>query len=352
MKYNSFFKLLTFAFVCAFLATSCVKEGPAGQDGLNGQDGAPGADGNITCLECHTNNLILEKEAQFVLSGHRIGEFTLGREEWSGSCVKCHTPVGFKEFAEFGEANIIGSSIENTETFDCNTCHGIHEDFEGISDFALRITSPVVMATDKNSMMDLNGNSNLCGNCHQARTAPPTGTEFKISSTHYGPHHGPQGNVVYGTGFAEIEGDVAYPAAGSSDHLEMASCIGCHMAPFDSEEIQGGHTYIPSVAACNDCHGADLDDYNYGGVQTQVAGLLEEIRDQLVELGVVEYIEADDAYEPVVGTYPIIWAQAYFNWIGMEEDRSMGVHNPKYVKALLQNTKQALEGEIQALAAN
>ena len=47
-------------------------------------------------------------------------------------------------------------------------------------------------------------------------------------------------------------------------------------------------------------------------------------------------------YTVNVGTFPMVQAQAYFNWIGLTEDRSEGVHNPKYVKALLANTLEAL----------
>ena len=49
------------------------------------------------------------------------------------------------------------------------------------------------------------------------------------------------------------------------------------------------------------------------------------------------------SYHPVVGTYPMVQAQAFFNWVGLEEDRSLGVHNPRYVEALLTNSIEALE---------
>ncbi len=39
---------------------------------------------------------------------------------------------------------------------------------------------------------------------------------------------------------------------------------------------------------------------------------------------------------------PMVQAQAFFNWVGLEEDRSMGAHNPKYVKALLKNSIDAI----------
>ena len=344
MKYNSTFRLILFGFICAVMASSCVKEGPVGPAGLNGEDGVDGQDGkdgNVTCLACHEGTSMLEKQAQFVLSGHRIGEFTLGREEWSSSCVRCHTPIGFQQFAELGEENITGA-ITNTDHFDCSTCHGIHNKFVP-SEFALRLTDPVVAVVD-GATFDLGGHNNLCGNCHQARTAEPNiaspGETFRISSTHYGPHHGPQSNTVYGMGYAEIPGSVAYPAAGSSKHLAQASCVGCHMAPFADGE--GGHSFAPSLNACNECHGVEEDNFNHGGVQSDVMAKLEELRDMLIELGVVAG-DDENGYHPVVGTYPMLQAQAFFNWIGLEEDRSLGVHNPPYVKALLLNTIEALK---------
>jgi hypothetical protein len=68
------------------------------------------------------------------------------------------------------------------------------------------------------------------------------------------------------------------------------------------------------------------------------------LRDKLIALGVVEG-DDEHGYHPVVGTYPMVQAQAFFNWVGLEEDRSLGAHNPKYVKALLANSIAALEDQ-------
>lgn len=38
----------------------------------------------------------------------------------------------------------------------------------------------------------------------------------------------------------------------------------------------------------------------------------------------------------------MVQAQAFFNWIGLTEDRSLGVHNPRYVTALLENSIEAI----------
>jgi len=45
----------------------------------------------------------------------------------------------------------------------------------------------------------------------------------------------------------------------------------------------------------------------------------------------------------VTGTYSSDVAGARFNYQMCLEDRSNGVHNPKYVKALLQNSIEALQ---------
>lgn len=344
MKYNSLLKLVLFGFICAFMATSCVKEGPmgpAGADGADGSDGADGVDGKISCLACHKGSNMEAKEAEFVMSEHSVGAIAVDYAGGRAACAQCHSHEGFTQYAVF---NKVLGDITNPSAWECSTCHGLHEDFE-TGDYALRLKAPVVSGADKVTVLDLKGNSNLCANCHQIRTAEPNkatpGETFRITNTHYGPHHGPQANLVVGVGFAEIPGSVAYPAANTSKHLTEASCVGCHMAPFSKSS--GGHSLKPNIDACNTCHGATNTDFNYGGVQTEVEHLLETLRDRLVELGVVEFVEADAAYEPVVGTYPMVQAQAYFNWIGIEEDRSLGAHNPKYIKALLLNTIEALQ---------
>lgn len=316
--------------------------GPAGADGINGVDGTDGTDGvdgmdgangysPAMCLDCHNDSASLEIQLAYAKSGHKAGlyvDYAGGR----AACGSCHGKQGFIEYAVTGT---VSGDISDPAPIDCATCHTVHP-----GTFGIRLTDPVA-ANFGEYTFDLGDNSNLCANCHQARTAEPNtaspGETFNITSTHYGPHHGPQANVWSGYGFAEIEGSTAYPA--SNLHANAgATCVTCHMG--DYADGAGGHSWIPTVDSCNNCHATS--DFNYGGVQTEIEDLLVEVRDQLVTLGVVEYVEADDAYEPITGSHPMIQAQAYYNWIGLEEDRSLGVHNPRYVKALLENTLEAI----------
>jgi hypothetical protein len=339
MKYASFFKIVLSGFIVLFLAASCVKEGPMGPpgaDGIDGVDGTDGADGHITCLACHSGNSIKAIQGQFAMSVHNAGP-NVAYPGSRADCAQCHSHEGFVQRATFG--SVIGP-ITNPSAWECSTCHGIHEDFN-VSDYALRLTDPVQANFNPNVTMDLLGSNNLCANCHQSRAAEPNlatpGAEtFRVPRTTYGPHYGTQANIVAGMGLAEIEGSVAYPT--SNYHLnEQASCTGCHMGEFNNRS--GGHSWIPSLNSCKSCH--ETSDYNYGGRQTDVAAKLAQVKGKLLEFGVISGNE-ETGYTVVVGNHPMVLVRAFFNWKAIKEDGSLGVHNPRYVNALLVNTLEAL----------
>ena len=343
--------LVRFLFIglLAFLIIpACVKEGPPGLNGLDGADGADGADGSdgtVSCIACHSDNTLEAIQSQFAMSVHISGLNAEGYAGGRADCARCHSHEGFVHYAEFG-TNLSGN-ITSPSAWECGTCHGIHKSFE-VVDYALRLSDPVNPIFNPEIAIDLNGSSNLCANCHQSRRAEPALTNpgeetFAILNTYWGPHHGSQANLVAGVGMAEIEGSVAYPEPGSAIHLAQASCTGCHMSEFSNGA--GGHSWIPNVNSCNDCHqGSDLvDDFDYGGVQTDIQNKLEELKLKLVDRGVI--VEENGDFHPVPGTYPTLHARAFFNWNGILEDRSFGVHNPKYIRALLVNTLEALDAE-------
>lgn len=350
-------------FAISLIIASCTKDGPMGPAGADGTDGLDGTDGNSTCMACHSTESKSNIEAQFAMSVHSSGLNAVDYAGGRASCAACHSHQGFVQYASTGA---VAGDITNPSAWECGTCHGLHETMGG-SDYALRLSDPVNPIFNPALTMDLGGSSNLCANCHQSRRGEPNLTNpgedtFNITSSHWGPHHGAQANVVAGVGFANIPGSVEYPEAGSAKHLTMASCTGCHMSEFDNEEDQGGHTWNPSLIACNTCHEASDEDFNYGGVRSDVAAKLETLRDELVRLGVVEFAEESiyelneetgdielvvlpGEYHVVPGTYPTVQARAFFNYVGLDEDRSFGAHNPKYVKALLQNSIEALADE-------
>jgi hypothetical protein len=145
-----------------------------------------------------------------------------------------------------------------------------------------------------------------------------------------------------------------------SNHKEAVeeACIGCHMSnPEEHEGYRiGGHSWNmedPETGynlfeTCAECHAdaevtEDFDfpadaDYDYDGVvegyQTEVEGLLDSLAVLLVADSVL-----DDNHAPIPQVFDDAnVAGALHNFGIVEEDRSHGVHNFRYIVSLLQNS--------------
>jgi hypothetical protein len=118
-------------------------------------------------------------------------------------------------------------------------------------------------------------------------------------------------------------------------------CGTCHMGEAYGEQA-GGHTWKmsyeyhgsdrPNTAGCEICH-SNIDDFDYNDVQTDVAALLEELRVELVRIGIKR--EGDNWYANT-GSWPADVAAAMVNYQMFGEDRSLGIHNPDFVIGVLE----------------
>ena len=154
----------------------------------------------------------------------------------------------------------------------------------------------------------------------QLETIPAaTDGMIEVDSTHWGPHHGPQSATLLGIVGAGVQGS-------PSPHYKNVpdTCVTCHLGS------TADHTFMPNVTTCQTCH-TDAKNFDVDGVQTDVKGMLDDLQKALTAKGLL-----DDQGEPVVGSYPEKQADALWNWLFLSQDGSMGVHNPPYVKALLQ----------------
>lgn len=332
----------------AVIISSC--EGPAGPPGLDGEDGEDGQDANETCIVCHNADVVLLAKQQQTMSSHHLTGGNYGRN--STSCAPCHTHQGFIETQASG-GTATANSILNPAPINCRTCHLIHNNYDA-SDWALITTSAVDLQYG-NATVDFSGSDNLCVNCHQSRPVNPdpnTGTgDLTITSFRYGPHYGTQGNNVWGAGGYEIAGSKSYPGPGTHPHAG-SGCITCHMAEVPYAGVTaGGHTFNmtygshgdedDNINGCVACH-SSIEDFDLNGFQTEIEGLMTQIQDVLLANGWLR----EDGYVNASSGSPLVLnpdqVGAILNYKIIEEDRSLGIHNPVYIEALLTNTLEFL----------
>lgn len=304
--------------------------------GKTGPIGAQGADGVAKCGTCHNvSTEVLAKQIQWENSTHATGGNFVRNDT---GCAPCHTSEGFRETLGTVQPKTTAAKIENPTPQNCRTCHNIHKNYDR-TDFDLATTAPVQLAFGGTINI---GKGNICAECHQPRPMNPKpalgGPDITLTSTRYGGHHGPQASILLGKGLYEIPGPEKYE---SSPHVTVVTdgCVTCHMAtPYGNQA--GGHTLkmvygtaeTPNVAACVKCH-TTTTNFDINGTQTEVVALLEELKAQLVAAKLM----TDDLVF-VKGTYSADKAGIMMNYQLITEDRSEGVHNAKYIKALLKNS--------------
>ena len=281
----------------------------------------------ISCSVCHDDStLITGKQTGLSEAVHGTGEaFGRGR---SASCAGCHSGGAFSAMVAQGlSPNQVEAGDPNPTRQDCRTCHQIHTT-NTEADWALETTAPVPLFAFENKTYD-GGKGNLCANCHQPRrviAAADPNDNIAVTSSHWGPHHGPQSAMLLGIGGA---GDVAgVPSFHSS--MIADTCVTCHIGP------DMVHTFEALTSGCAECHGEDFD---IDSKQAEVEELIVQLGELLKTKGLL-----DEAGHPVVGIYPAAEAQALWNYIFIAiEDGSLGVHNPPYTRALLQASVEVMQ---------
>ncbi len=359
MKKLSYLLLVLAAVMFAF--ASCEgPEGPAGATGPTGPQGEVGPQGDIgedgttTCVQCHDNSTDISLASfQYEMSGHAMAEITnYGNRTYgtiypAGNCAQCHVSQGFLEFFETGD--VAGAPFVNPQNTNCYTCHEIHETFTA-ADYNL--TYGGSFALMNGGTFD-KGSGNLCAKCHQSIAVSPMpvvgGTGVDIGSNRWGGHHSPNANIVAADGLYEIAGSTAYPT--SMAHYAGDACVTCHMTPANGNDA-GGHTWSMEY----DYHGDETFNFNgcvacladKTGQLTKMDVLMTEVEADLETLRVLLDDDAVNIYDPAIernmtGTFTDDVAGAYLNWQLILEDKSMGMHNPAYVRAILANSIEAMD---------
>lgn len=326
--------------VIVLTLTGC--EGDTGPEGPAGPQGDPGDIATISCADCHYNDATLVAvQAQYAQSLH--WQSTVWTR--TGSCMECHNHQGFLAVAVDG--GTLPASFNNPAPINCRTCHEIHTTFT-VDDYALTTTDPVALKVGGGTFD--HGNGNLCSNCHQSRPISPAATiggdnitlaaqsGVDPAGNRYGPHYGPQANVMKASGMHEFAG-VAYPTG----NPHAASCTACHMVT-SSTGAAGGHVFTAVVDACKTCH-TTATSFDHLGGRTEIQGLLADLRALLEGPAGQNIMRAADYYANP-GTYEPEVALAFLNWKFIYHDGSYGSHNPGYARAVLQNSITAMQARV------
>jgi hypothetical protein len=299
-----------------------------------------------TCGVCHDAPTHHIKIGEWNNSVHAVttrDPSGAGRE----TCVGCHTANGF--IGRMTGAKTVDTTFA---AINCQTCHEPHGQTNPSSAAHLvRTRTPVTLADG--TKISNAGEGALCMSCHQSRQNAQVYATTTAGSSHYGPHDGPQADMLEGA-----NGFTYGKFIPSSAHAFVAkdTCVACHMqatATTDAAFLNaGGHTFkmgftptgsdkpVQLVAACQGCHGPEVTTFNFRlfdyneddkieGVQDEVQGLLDQLSTMLPPVGQPKTALNIDA------TWTRPQLQAAYNWLFVNNDGSKGVHNTAYAVGLL-----------------
>jgi hypothetical protein len=390
-------------------------EGPPGADGATGPEGPPGAggaggvpDGTLTasCMTpCHGFSGIVE---QWKTSRHFSAYVAnLDGEEvesWTGakSCGNCHAIDGVEQRVaenvtykgttppvaltdgqlnyeddtsttfKLGEISYAGQAT--VAAVHCFTCHDSSEEndphFTGedyvAGNFPLRVPSGSgsEAIVERSSMLGTSDGTavayragNACVWCHKSRKdvtnyiLEPT----SVTSTTWGPHHGPHADVYSGAGGYEYAG-MMY---GQATHAGFVTgCVQCHMPNVTTNGMAvPNHSFYAQISACQGCH-AGATNFDILGGQSNTKTRLRNLRTLLNNAGYLtqdgvtpltpEQVAEDDfdldESLPQSAPVPKDTAGALYNYFIVARGSAFGVHNPKYVYQLLFDSITELGG--------
>ncbi|HEY1339056.1 MAG TPA: hypothetical protein VGF59_16185, partial [Bryobacteraceae bacterium] len=196
--------------------------------------------GSGDCAQCHDAPTHHIKNGEWNNSQHAIATRDpsgAGRE----ACVGCHTGPGFLD-----KVNGVTTPDTTYTPITCQTCHEPHGQTKpDTAAHLVRSAQPVTLA-DGTKVTDA-GNGLLCMNCHQSRQNATVYAATAAASTRFGPHHGPQADMLEGT-----NGYTYGQVIPTSAHYFVVedTCVTCHMQTVAETAMAfthaGGYTFKPS----------------------------------------------------------------------------------------------------------
>jgi hypothetical protein len=205
--------------------------------------------------------------------------------------------------------------------------------------------------------------------CHHSRNGSAVtnvvnykmGLPTWVNGSSFGPHDGPQTDIFMGANGITYGKNI--PSSAHRDSVDGA-CVTCHMqtTPATTDPkflLTGGHTFavkyttatntIEMTDTCTQCHGPitsfDLvrEDYNGDGIIEGVQTEVQHILDQLSTL--LPPNTSVKTSLSVNTNWSIQQLNAAYNWMMVNNDGSLGVHNVAYAVGLLKASITDLTGD-------
>ena len=323
----------------------------------------------------HSGDDATEFDGRGFHGGHAIGAFVQSAGTRNG-CSPCHSGAGYVQWVHEGrpvDANGLPAATDilpDATNISCAVCHDPH-DASNIHQLRTLVTQ---LGDGTPVTSELYGTGAQCMDCHRSRRYAATyANDVSNQSSHYGAHHGPQGDLMLGKNAPDY--GIEFP---SSPHAVAGgnSCNDCHMAGDLANangeiNLVGGHSWNMNDAEGNDfvescssgsaCHGdigssfkdkkyyvngnADLDGNGVAeGLQIEIEGLMEELSSFLPHDEDGNVLITDDNVEGITLTPEYMRAGYVYIWI--EEDRSFGIHNPAFTFSLLKAAIEEMGGVV------
>ena len=276
-----------------------------------------------------------------------------------GNCIRCHDGNGYVNYTKGEGTNTNNYNVSKQENITCATCHDPHGD-NGI-DHQIRSRQPNSDTLANGYQVTVAGTGVVCMDCHKSREDVRVAVNTRVTNSRYGPHHGPQTDLYEGQIGATF-GGAPYRSTQHFSFLQDA-CVTCHMAADTTSANKynvGGHSWnmhndstnYDNTNGCKTCHAGKTrfdqfiadQDYDQNGTieawQTEVNGCLTKLRIQLPPVGVDSV-----AWQLVAAdSNNVTLRKAYWNYVTVTEDKSLGIHNPKYTIDMLVQSRGALIG--------
>jgi hypothetical protein len=268
-----------------------------------------------------------------------------------GNCIRCHDGRGYVNFTKGIGTNTVGMIQASQEMISCQACHDPHGN---ANDHWLRH-----MASSSDTLANgyhyNAGYGNTCLDCHKNRTDNAVTVQTRVNSSHWGPHHSVQGDILFGQNAASF----GFPYISGSHRNISNLCIQCHMAPTadtgtPSWNKVGEHSFnmadeennYDNVNGCLGCHPGvtGFDDFmapeDYDGnnqIQSwedEMNGCIRNMRIALPPTGIDSV-----AWQLVAAdSFNVDLRKAYWNYLLLSNDGSHGLHNPFFYVSVYQQT--------------